>query len=845
MLGPELNARVARCCASVAAERHRPAVRFFFLWLLYLVAMLGTMAIPFADASLTPVWIPTGVALFCMIWWSPRYWPAVLLAGLSLDAHITFGNALEALVNALEPAFGAYLYLRVFKHRERLGELSGIVGMLGLGGIVAPTIAAVLMQKLSGIALLNITTPESYDWRLWISGDLSSVLLVTPLLVSLATRQYEGEQWTSQHTFECMCALLLLIVTGGLVFEMWERRWPVLDMGTETMADAFLLFPILTWIALRFSPPIANAALMLSAALATWQTCHGFGPFSQSKYEVNVMWLHGFIAIGGVFTTLISVSKHESDRNQRDLRHSRQKYRLLFRNNPHPMWLCDAETFRFLEVNDSALQKYGYSREEFLAMTVRDIRSKDELFELEKHLEQVKTKRRDVSVWKHRKKDGTPLDVEITACGFEVDGQRRRLILANDVTEKRQLEAELRQAQKLEALGRLAGGVAHDFNNIIMIISSYAERLQFSAQNPERVQRDSERILQAADRAAGITKELLAFGRKQVLMPCVLDLNSVVSNILPMLQRLVGEDVDFSWRAGQEVCPVKLDVGQLTQVLLNLCANARDAMNGSGSLSITTGEYQSDGIHQETEREMPAGMYAVLTVADDGAGMSPAVRERIFEPFFTTKGTGKGTGLGLATVYGIVKQSGGFISVISELGIGTEFRLYFPSAAEKAVASPVRASTILEHGNESVLVVEDEDELRSAVVESLRSLGYRVKHARDGRHALQVADELGTVDLLVTDVVMPAMRGTEMAKYLRRMFPALKIIFMSGYADGLVKPEELDDKTIFLAKPLSLSALAKNIRQLLVAPVVSSQAQFSGVIRDEGSSRSPFAELNP
>ena len=845
MRGPANNGRIAKFFVEAMETRRSPIVRFFLLWLFYLAATRATMEIPFASASLTPVWLPTGVALFCLIWWSPRYWPAAFLAGLSLDANITLGNALESLVNALEPALGAYLYLRVFKTRERLGSLSGLVGMLGLGGIAAPALAAFVMQNLARIQSLNITTPESADWRFWIAGDLSSVLLATPLLVSLATRQYEGEEWTGQHIAECGCAALILVFTGGMVFEVWEQRWHFLDLGTETMADAFLLFPILTWIALRFSPPLANTALIVAAGLGAWQTCHGAGPFSQSTYEVNAIWLHGFIAIGGLFTTVISTSKRESDRNQQYLRRSQEQYRLLFRNNPHPMWVCDASSYKFLEVNDSAIQKYGYSREEFLAMTVRDIRPQEELSNLEKHLEQVRTKHRDVGIWRHRKKDGTLLDVEVTACGFEIDGRSHRLILANDVTEKQRLEAELRQSQKLEALGRLAGGVAHDFNNIIMIISSYAERLQLHCNNPEAVQRDSERILQATERAAAITKELLAFGRKQVLMPRVLDLNSVVSGIIPMLQRLVGEDVDLSWQAGHDVCPVKLDVGQITQVLLNLCANARDAMNSSGRLTIATSSWRSDGAQMDGQGEMPAGLYAVMAVADDGGGMTPAVRERIFEPFFTTKETGKGTGLGLATVYGIVRQSGGFISVTSELGVGTEFCLLFPCAAENTVVAPVHATVTLEEGNESILVVEDEEELRSAVVESLRSLGYRVKHARDGRHAIEVAHEWGSIDLLVTDVVMPTMRGTDMAKYLRRMLPALKTIYMSGYVDGLVKPEELDDNTLFLAKPLSLSTLAKTIRQLLGTPALNSKEISAAAIPGAGSSHSPFAELHP
>jgi CheY-like chemotaxis protein len=292
--------------------------------------------------------------------------------------------------------------------------------------------------------------------------------------------------------------------------------------------------------------------------------------------------------------------------------------------------------------------------------------------------------------------------------------------------------------------------------------------------------------------------------------------------MLMLLHRLVGEGVELVFDPAEYVCPVKLDVGQLTQVLLNLCANARDAMDGHGRLTIATAVVRTQCAQMEGDSEMPPGTYGALIVSDGGGGMTPEVRERIFEPFFTTKGIGKGTGLGLATVYGIVRQSGGFISVRSTVGVGSEFRLYFPQAEQPSspAVEPAKRE-LLEEGHETILVVEDEAELRSAVVESLRSLGYKVRHASDGRRALEIAEQMPSVDVLVTDVVMPNMRGTEMAKYLRRMFPAMRIIFMSGYADGMVKPEELNAETVFLAKPLTLAKLARTIRDLVSEAVPS------------------------
>jgi hypothetical protein len=477
------------------------------------------------------------------------------------------------------------------------------------------------------------------------------------------------------------------------------------------------------------------------------------------------------------------------------------------------MWVYDRESWKFVEVNDAAVQQYGYSREEFLRMTIRDIRPPEEIPRLVDVLQHHRSDLRDFGVWRHLRKDGTALDVEISACTLEFGAQRQSLVLANDVTQKKRLEAELQQARKLEALGRLAGGVAHDFNNLMMIVSSYAEMLRHE---PLHVERNVDRILQATERASSLTQQLLAFSRNQMLAPKIIDLNAVMDDILGLVKRLVGESIEVRFLPAADLPPIKIDIGQLTQVVLNLSANARDAMNQRGTLLVSTGRVETPGIALGGNGQLPAGEYSTLRVIDTGSGMSSQVKDRIFEPFFTTKDRGKGSGLGLATVYGIIKQSSGYIGVESALGRGTEFTLYFPGASEEPVLPCASETTRLETGHELVMVVEDENELRGAVVESLRSLGYRVVHARDGRHAREIADSLGALDVLVTDVVMPHSPGTEVARYVRGKFPDVKTILMSGYADGSVKAEDLDEQTLFLTKPLSLSTLAKNIRALML-----------------------------
>ncbi|ABF39671.1 multi-sensor hybrid histidine kinase [Candidatus Koribacter versatilis Ellin345] len=805
-----------RAEAKTALQRSR--VQFLLLWLLYLLAIgvSDLIAYPVQDAEL--VWFPTGVALFFLIWWSPKLWPAVVVASLCINLAPTPGDVVEAVVNGIEPALGAYIYLWVYKDRKELAGLPGNAGMLALGGIVVPTLFGLLMQEIGRQPLLQLSTPEVSTWRMWLLGDFSAVLLVVPMMAGFATGKFEPAVWTRARVGELASAMVALVAVTGLVFDLWEDFLPWADLGSELVSDAFLVVPILTWSALRFPVSVSGVAVFLSASMAMWGTQHGVGPFASHSPAINAMMMHGFIAFAGAFTMLISFGRRDSQRKNDALEASRQQYELLFRNNPQPMWVFDRNTLRFTEVNDSAVQKYGYSRDEFLRMTIKDIRPREDVAVLERNLEETRSRSRDVGVWRHLKKDGSMLDVEITGCSVAMDGKAQRLILANDITERKQMEAELRQSQKLEALGRLAGGVAHDFNNLIMIISSYAERLQYFAENPEKVRSDSERILQASDRAAALTRELLAFSRKQILVPKIISLDEVVESLVPMVRRLVGEDVELKFIPAENVPPIKIDTGQLTQVLLNLCANARDAMDRQGSLQITTARINTPGMRLNGHGELPAGEYAALGVADNGSGMSAEVQERIFEPFFTTKQPGKGTGLGLATVYGIVKQSGGYIGLTSTVAVGSNFVLYFPCASEQVVTTAVREAKTFDTGSESVLVVEDEPDLRAAVVESLRTLGYSVAHACNGHQALEIAEKLGTIDVLVTDVVMPIMRGTELGRYVRKMFPGVKIIFMSGYSDGLVNPDELDADTIFLAKPLSLSVLAKNIRAILAKP---------------------------
>ena len=489
-------------------------------------------------------------------------------------------------------------------------------------------------------------------------------------------------------------------------------------------------------------------------------------------------------------------------------------YRMLFEASPVPTWVYDAETLGFLAVNDAAVRHYGYSRAEFLDMRITEIRPEADVRALLESIRAGSVGRWAPEVWQHRLRDGTVIDVEITAGRIVWEGRDAALVVSRDVTERRRLQERLAEAEKMEAVGRLAGGVAHDFNNLLTVIAGYASILRDRPGASEAL----DEIEHAAEQAGSLTRQLLAFSRRQVLHPTTVDVNEIVGGMGTMLERIIGDDVKVAIELAEGVAPVEADRAQVERVVLNLAANARDAMPDGGQLTIATANVELDESYDSTHGDVAPGPYVLLAISDSGTGMSEEVRRRLFEPFFSTK-AGGGTGLGLATVFGVVKQSGGSIFVYSEEGRGTTFKIYLPVSARPVEPPQDGDRPVSQRGTETIVVVEDDPSVRELVRIMLGDCGYVVLTAADADAAARLcAERPEGVALLLTDVVMPDVGGRVLAERLTALFPALRVLFMSGYSDeavfrhGILRPG-----TAFIEKPFSQAALARKVREVLDA----------------------------
>ncbi len=496
-----------------------------------------------------------------------------------------------------------------------------------------------------------------------------------------------------------------------------------------------------------------------------------------------------------------------------------KRFSRAFHDSPTPMAITRIDDSVFVDINESNLRMLGYAREEVIGKSSLEIGFIDVA-----QREAVRTAMRERRSLRDKElqlktKSGQMRTVMASLEIIELDGVSCFLTTSNDVTERRLVEAQLRQAQKMEAIGQLAGGIAHDFNNLLTVINGYGMLAAEDLDTSDDLYGLLCEILKAGERAAGLTQQLLAYSRKQMLEDKWWDLNLIVADIEPMLKRLIGEDVRVLTRLSPTIGLCKVDRGQLEQIILNLAVNARDAMPQGGRLTLETSSVLLDENYAATHLEAGSGPHVLLSVSDTGVGMTPEVASRIFEPFFTTKETGKGTGLGLAVVYGIVKQSGGSISVRSEPNLGTSFMIYLPEVArhaDKVDSMPPTQRSISYSGNETVLLVEDEGQVRRFAARALEALGYVVFEASNGVEALElVKGSAMPIHLLITDVIMPDMGGPALVKHLTVLDPATQVLYISGYAEHAVNREALVKSAGFLQKPFSPFDLAKRVREIL------------------------------
>ncbi|HCE42335.1 MAG TPA: hybrid sensor histidine kinase/response regulator [Lentisphaeria bacterium] len=477
-----------------------------------------------------------------------------------------------------------------------------------------------------------------------------------------------------------------------------------------------------------------------------------------------------------------------------------------------------------LYVNPAFEKRSGYSRNEAVGQNPRFLRSGKQDSEFYHKMREALAAGQ---VWKghfnNKRKDGSFYEEESTISPVRDSAGRivNYVAVNRDITREAQLENQLRQAQKMEIVGRLAGGVAHDFNNLLVAIIGYSEIALKSLAGDDPVRKDIQEVFNAGERAVALTRQLLAFSRKQILLPKVMDLNDLVANISKMLRRLISEDILLITTCDPALGRVKVDPGQIEQVITNLVVNARDAMPGGGTLAIQTANVELNEANAAEHEDVTPGRYVLLTLSDTGTGMTNEVKGHLFEPFFTTKEQGKGTGLGLPTVYGIVKQSGGHITVNSEVGKGTVFRIYLPRVDE-ASETPIQTGTPVDlpHGTETILLVEDEEQVRNLTRMVLEKCGYTVLVACNGPDAIKLARQNDKrIKLLLTDIIMPEMSGRSLAPQLLAMDPGIKVLYMSGYTDSeIIQKELMTTGTSFLQKPFSHEFLARKVREVLDAP---------------------------
>ena len=785
----------------------------------FVVAILG-LRYATIGPSISPVWPPTGLAIAALALFGLTYWPAILLGAFLANATTPvplLAAAGIACGNAAEATLAAYLLRRRAGQHLALDDAVSVRTLAGVGAPLGALASATIGVTTLWLAQVVGGTGFWSALGLWWAGDYVGALVVAPVL--LAWLAEPRTPITRRAAMELLFVVAGALLAAALVF---GNLLPASFL--QPTQYPYLLFPFVIAAALRFGPPGASLLTLTVATLAVAFTVRGGGPFvmhSVPSTDLALLLYIGVLAITGLSLSPGAVRRRRAESALREANASLQS---VIQSSPLAMYTLDA-TGTVRSWNPAAEALYGWRAEEVIGHALPTVtHDLDDYLRLRERVLGGEALR-GVEVTR-RKKNGTPVTLSLSVAPlYDASGQVTGMLsLAADLTDVRQLEVQYRQAQKMDAVGRLAGGIAHDFNNLLTAILGTTGLLLEDLGPESRARLDIQEIEKAAKRAAGLTRQLLVFSRQQVLETRVVDLNALVGNLQRMLDRLIGEDVQLRTALAADVWPVRADPGQLEQAIVNLVVNARDAMPQGGQLTLETANVELDPRYVETHPPTQPGSYVLLAVSDTGVGMDSATRARIFEPFFTTKEPGRGTGLGLATVYGMVKQSGGYIWVYSEPGHGTTFKVYLPRVAgtpEMAESSP--SAVVSARGSETVLLVEDQEDLLRLAQRVLELRGYTVLTARNGDEALEVlAQYSNPIHILVTDVVMPGINGRELARQVTARRPEVKVLFVSGYTGEAVHQRGLLEPGVaFLQKPFTADVLARKVRDVLGSSAVS------------------------
>ena len=766
------------------------------------------------------IWPATGLLVGFMLILPRRLWPGIAAMAFfaATSANFIAGKPIQfaaglALMDAVEGLLSAVFLTAFLGKRIRFARLREFTALVLISAVITGGIAA-----LGGAGFFNWMAGARFwdSWRQWWLAHGIGVLTVTPFVVSWS---YAGRRSLAHPGKPKIAELLILLAvmtaTGVAIFG---------DVSWSSLSLPYILFPFLIWAALRFGVEGASAAALVLAGIAVWYTAHGYGPFAivSGSMSQQLLQLQSFVCAALACSLVPAMVMAERKEAEEELRRSESRLAMaqeiagvgdfvLDPTGQNSRW---SEQMARIMGRSPAQPAPSYG--EFLAWVHPEDREAVEGFYhgIFRECRPFQIDFRYVcpdGSWKYLHAIARPEEDKDTHA-LNAFGT----IL--DLTDRRKMEEQLRQAQKMEAIGQLAGGVAHDFNNLLGVILGYADLALMQLKSDDPMRTKIEPISQAAGRAATLTAQLLAFSRKQVLKPEPVDLNRAVTDLGKMLRRVIGEQIEISTELEARLPMVKADPSQIDQVMLNLAVNAKDAMPGGGRLTISTALMDVYTPPPGYAGQIAPGEYVRLTVSDTGHGMDAATQLHIFEPFFTTKGKGKGTGLGLATVYGIVAQSNGCIWAESELGRGTQFHILLP--AMKGQSCVKQPATETGGGRaarkETLLVVEDERPLRELIVQVVSGMGCTVIEAFSGQNAIEIAQSRDDIDVLLTDVVMPKMDGFELARRIFEISPRIKVLYMSGYSDEMItRHHQGADQPNFIQKPFRPEELHGKLQELM------------------------------